>query len=85
MDVVGTAFYVADMCLNFSVGFVVQYDVQRALVMEGRKVAAFYIRHGTFVVDFIASKDGKRCDTICAEEDRTATFAQQRVRQRVGA
>ena len=56
MDVAGTAFYVADIAVNFSVGFIVRYDVQRALVMEGRKVAAFYIRHGTFATDFTASK-----------------------------
>ncbi|KAL4447902.1 hypothetical protein ABPG75_005121 [Micractinium tetrahymenae] len=55
VNIVGTALYVGDILMGFHTGFIAAYDVRRALVMEGPKVAHFYIWHGHFLTDAIAT------------------------------
>ncbi|RMZ52856.1 hypothetical protein APUTEX25_000975 [Auxenochlorella protothecoides] len=55
MDMVGSAIYVADMLLNFSSAFVVQWDLKHMLIMDGRHVASYYVLHGGFLVDLVAT------------------------------
>ncbi|PRW51012.1 12-oxophytodienoate reductase 11 isoform B [Chlorella sorokiniana] len=53
LNIVGTAFYIADIAMGFHTGFIC--DVRRALIMEAGKVAQYYVRHGGFWVDLIAA------------------------------
>eukprot|EP00887_Chlorella_sp_A99_P004770 scaffold4.g4770.t1 len=55
VNVAATALYVGDMAMGFHVGFVAAHDVKRALVMEGAKVADYYVRHGSFLADLLAT------------------------------
>lgn len=41
--------------MEFSTGLEVELDLQRQLIMNGRHAAQFYIFHGGFLVDLIAS------------------------------
>lgn len=47
--------YVADVLMNFQIGMVLTKSMHARLVMEGRLVAWYYIRRGTFVLDVLAS------------------------------
>ena len=48
--------YALDILAGFHVAFVVRYDVRRQLVMDGYKVARYYICYGPFWVDFLACR-----------------------------
>lgn len=52
------------MLLNFSSAFVVQWDLKHMLIMDGRHVASYYVLHGGFLVDLVASEsrmEGPAC------------------------
>ncbi|KAL4442414.1 hypothetical protein ABPG77_004998 [Micractinium sp. CCAP 211/92] len=55
VDIAGTVCYIGDIFMGFHTGFVAAYDVRRALVMEGSSVAHYYIWHGHFMTDLVAT------------------------------
>jgi CRP-like cAMP-binding protein len=58
IDCVGTGFYIADMFLEFHIGFIVKFDVHRLVVKGGKDIARQYICQGNlngFWVDLAAT------------------------------
>ena len=55
VDLVGSALLIADVAVAMRTGFWLRWDVQRALVMDSRLAAKFYVQHGTFVCDVLAA------------------------------
>ena len=49
------AFYWADIFMRFRMGFCVVYNLKRELIMDGGLIAHYYVRHDTFLIDFIAA------------------------------
>ena len=49
------AFYFVELCLGWHVGFIGKHNMNKKLVMDGRAVAWFYVRHGQFLVDAITA------------------------------
>lgn len=49
------AFYWVDIFMRFRMGFCVVYNLKRELIMDGGLIAHFYVRHDTFLTDFIAA------------------------------
>lgn len=43
------------MLLGFNVAFVVTYNMKRRMVFDGKAVAMYYVKKGTFVYDFLSS------------------------------
>lgn len=41
--------------MRFRMGFCVVYNLKRELIMDGGLIAHFYIRHNTFIGDFLAA------------------------------
>ncbi|GAB4816667.1 hypothetical protein N2152v2_003713 [Parachlorella kessleri] len=54
IDIAATSIYALDILAGFHVAFVLRYDVRRHLVLDGYKVARYYICYGPFWVDFLA-------------------------------
>ena len=54
-DYVGSCIYVLDIIFEFHIGFLVRWDASTLNITDGPLVAWNYVRHGTFVIDFIAS------------------------------
>ncbi|KAK9809917.1 hypothetical protein WJX72_001723 [[Myrmecia] bisecta] len=52
-NLVTGAFYAVELALGFHIGFVGTHALTRRLIMDGKAVAWYYMRHGTFVVDCI--------------------------------
>ena len=46
--------YAADMFFNFHCSFIAVHRFKRCTVADGRLVAWFYIRHGSFLVDLLS-------------------------------
>ena len=46
--------YAADMFFNFHCSFIAVHRFKRRTVADGRLVAWFYIRHGSFIVDLLS-------------------------------
>lgn len=47
--------YALDMLVQFHTGFFVTWDLETRVVTDGRQVAKYYVKHGTFVVDALAT------------------------------
>ena len=47
--------YWIDIVMRFRVGFCVVYNLKRELIMDGGLIAHFYVRHNTFVLDFLSA------------------------------
>ncbi len=54
-DIIGSAIFALDIAMNFHTGFVVRKGFRRALVMDKALIAKYYILHGTFLLDFLAT------------------------------
>lgn len=54
-DWFGSAVYILDIVVNFNTGIVVTWGSRAVVVRDARTCAWYYIRHGTFVVDFVAT------------------------------
>ena len=39
------AFFMTDLIVTFHVGFIATYNLRKVLVMNGRLIARFYVRH----------------------------------------
>lgn len=48
--------YLLDVLAAFHTGFVVRHDVRQALVLRPALVARYYVRHGSFLSDVVASE-----------------------------
>lgn len=46
--------YAADMLLSLHVGFVVTYNLQKKTVLNGRKIAKFYLASGHLILDMLS-------------------------------
>ncbi|KAL4451688.1 hypothetical protein ABPG75_007350 [Micractinium tetrahymenae] len=55
LDFVGSLIYFSDIFLGFHTGVVARWDTRAVVVRDGRQAARFYMWHGTFLVDMIAS------------------------------
>ncbi|KAK9814109.1 hypothetical protein WJX72_000796 [[Myrmecia] bisecta] len=55
VNLVAGAFYVVELVLGFHIGFVGTHALRRRVIMHGRAVAWYYMRHGTFFVDLITT------------------------------
>ena len=64
--------YVLDMLVNLRVGFSLEYKGSRALELSGLRAAAYYIRHGTFVVDVLATVP-VFAQTVCLASESART------------
>ena len=64
--------YVLDMLVNLRVGFSLEYKGSRALELSGLRAAAYYIRHGTFVVDVLATVP-VFAQTVCLASETART------------
>lgn len=47
--------YWVDIGMRFRMGFCVVYNLKRELIMDGGLIAHFYVRHDTFLLDFLAA------------------------------
>lgn len=47
--------YWIDIGMRFRMGFCVVYNLKRELIMDGGLIAHFYVRHDTFLLDFLAA------------------------------
>jgi hypothetical protein len=47
--------FLFSLLLGFHIGFIAQHKQHRMLVMEGKYVASYYIKHNNFLMDFAAS------------------------------
>ena len=54
LDILGSAIYVLDWCFNFHIGFMVRWDQESVTITDGREVARFYMKKGTFWIDCLA-------------------------------
>ncbi|KAK9809148.1 hypothetical protein WJX72_010205 [[Myrmecia] bisecta] len=54
-DFAAGAVFGVDLFLGFQVGFVVTYNLRKKAIMDGRLIARYYIRKGTFLVDAIST------------------------------
>ncbi|KAK9841010.1 hypothetical protein WJX81_005273 [Elliptochloris bilobata] len=54
VNLVAGLLYAADMAFNFHCSFVAVHRFKRRAVVDGRLVAWFYIRHGSFLVDLLS-------------------------------
>jgi hypothetical protein len=48
-------FFAAELALGFHVGFVATSSGRRREIMDGRHVALYYMRHGTFAQDLLST------------------------------
>lgn len=55
LDIIGSFIYITDLLLQFHIGYVVRWDNESVTIRDGRAVAKYYIRKGTFWVDLIAT------------------------------
>ena len=46
--------YTANMFLNMHVGFVVTYNLQKKVVLDGKKIARVYLTSGGLVLDILS-------------------------------
>ncbi|CAG9460821.1 unnamed protein product [Pedinophyceae sp. YPF-701] len=53
-DFVAGVIFIANLIIQFSIGWVVTNKLRRKLVMNGRDSGQFYILRGTFLIDFLA-------------------------------
>ena len=54
LDYIGSAVYILDLFLEFHIGFLIRWDASSLTIIDGKRVAWNYFRHGTFWIDFIA-------------------------------
>jgi hypothetical protein len=47
--------YLLDVLFNFHIGIVLTKSLHSRLVLDGALVARLYVKHSTFLVDFIAA------------------------------
>lgn len=47
--------YWIDIAMRFRMGFCVVYNLKRELIMDGGLIAHFYVRHNTFLLDFLSA------------------------------
>ena len=55
LDLIGSSIFVLDLFIEFHIGFMIRWDSESVIIMDGREVAKSYIKYGTFVIDFLAS------------------------------
>ena len=55
VDFVAGWLYVLDVIVNLRVGYSIVHKLSRTVELDGLRAASFYVRKGTFCVDFLAT------------------------------
>lgn len=55
MDMIGNVMYILDMIFNFHVGFIARSGLETVVILDGPTAAKQYIKHGSFMVDVLAT------------------------------
>ena len=49
------AIYVLDLLMGFAMGFTVEHNLKRRVIMRPDLIARYYVLHNTFTTDFISA------------------------------
>ncbi|KAK9836539.1 hypothetical protein WJX74_002745 [Apatococcus lobatus] len=55
VDFIAGCFFATDLFLGFHIGFIATHNLRKRVVLDGRAVARYYTKHGSFAIDLMST------------------------------